>query len=398
MTIASSKKSNSLILIILFLIIITVVLTIIFALKDYNRLKPVVNNANNDNQENNNKDINELFIADMEDSRIVKVSIFNISKKEIVISKTITLDDSLGSASTNSSGSNNSVQYNPKTKDIFISTVGFSYYDGSCINKDGTCNFRIYKFNLHNNDSSLFFESNEGIANWIVNSFDNSVLIRIVNEKTETIKKINAQNSQINFEKIYLNKDNVNEMEFVVSSDGKYIYQASKESVDGKWIQETLSLRKIDNSNGEITEQQIFKGEAIDFETDISPNNQYFAFYSGNQGPAKFYVFDILNQELINLPYRGRIKNYNLIWSGDSRKILYLLENQLSYYDILKSKSFVIDGNLKDTPYVFMWGPSSDYLLYESVNGVNIYDIENSQAFETSIRKQSIEIQGFLFY
>lgn len=395
MTTTNPKNIKLLTLIILLLIIL---LGTFYALINYNKPKPIDNNTNNNKRANNTNQgiINELFIADKEDYN-VKISIFNISKKEIVISKTITLDDTLGPASTNSYGSNNSVQYNPETKDIFMSTEGFSYYDGSCINKDGTCASRIYKFNLNNEDSSLLFESSERIDHWIVNRFDNSILVSVVNEKTETIKKINTQNGQINFERNYQNKENINETEFVVSKDGKYIYSANKESIDGKWNQEILNLRKIDNSSGEITEQQIFEGEAIDFETDISPNDQYFAFYSGNQETVNLNIYEIPTGKLINVSYQGRIGNSNLFWSGDSKKLLYLLENQLSYYDVLISKSVIINGSPKAS-YVFMWSPSSDYLLYESVDGINIYDNRNSQVFETPIKKQSIEIQGFLFY
>jgi len=78
-------------------------------------------------------------------------------------------------------------------------------------------------------------------------------------------------------------------------------------------------LRKIDNADGNVSEQEIFGGEAIEYQTNLSPNDDYIAFYSGTRKPAKLYIYQISTKKLIMFHYQGSIGNYNLLWSGDSK-------------------------------------------------------------------------------
>lgn len=340
---------------------------------------------------------NDVFIATTEDS-VLNILIFNPIENKVIASKKISLDAFLGSASTNSHGANDSVQYNPKTKEIFFSTQGYSDYDGSCINKDGTCISRLYKISLDQTKPTILFESNNPPTNWIVNNFDNSLLLSSLEGKTQSIKKINGQDGKVIFTKEYQIKDNTGLTDFVLSKDGKYIYQASKESVDGKWFYEILRLRKIDNSNGDIAEQEIFGGEAVEYETNLSPDNNYLAFYLGTQTPAKLYIYEISTKKLVNVPYQGSIGNYNLLWSGDSKKLLHLLKNSLTYYDILSTKSVLITGDPQQTAYVYAWAPSVNYFVYQSQDGgIKIFDAQKNQVIDTQT-KANIEVKGVSWY
>jgi len=340
---------------------------------------------------------NEAFIATTEE-RILNILIFNPIKNEVVASQKISLDAFLGSASTNSHGANDSVQYNPKTKEIFFSTQGYSDYDGSCTNKDGTCISRLYKISLDQIKPTILFESNNPPTNWIVNTFDNSLLLSFLEGKTQSLKKINGQDGKVIFTKDYQIKENTGLTDFVLSKDGKFTYQASKESVDGKWFYEILRLRKIDNSNGDVAEQEIFGGEAVEYETNLSPDNNYLAFYSGTREPAKLYIYEIPTKKLVNVPYQGSIGNNNLLWSGDSKKLLHLLKNSLTYYDVLSAKSILITGDPQQTGYVYAWAPSVNYFVYQSQDGgIKIFDAQKNQVIDTRT-KAKIEVKGVSWY
>ncbi len=340
---------------------------------------------------------NEIFIATTEDG-VVNILIFNPVKNGVIASKKLSLDASLSHSSTGAYGSNDSVQYNTKTKEIFFSTQGSSDYDGSCINKDGTCVSRLYKVGLDQTKPTIIFESNSPPINWVVNSFDNSLLFSFLVGKTQSLKKISGQDGKVIFTKEYQIKENTGLTDFVLSKDGKYTFQASKESVDGKWFYEILRLRKIDNSNGDVAEQEIFGGEAVEYETNLSPDNNYLAFYSGTREPAKLYIYEIPTKKLINIPYQGSIGNYNLLWSGDSKRLLHLLKNSLTYYDIPTSKSILISGDPQQTNYVYAWAPSTNYFVYQSQDGgIKIFDIQKNQVIDTQA-KAKIEVKGISWY
>lgn len=337
---------------------------------------------------------NETFIATTEGG-ILSILIFSPEKNKVVISKKIQLDDPLGSASTNSSGVNNSVQYNSKTHEIFFSTTGYSEYDGSCINKDGTCTSRLYKISLGQTKPTLIFESNTPPSNWIVNSFDNSLLLSFLKNKTQIIKKINSMDGKVIFSKEHEIDGTL--AEFVFSRDGQYTYQARKKSVNG-WFNEILWLRKIDNSNGEVSEQEIFDGERIEAGTSISPDDNYLAFYSGIQGSEKLYIYEIPTKKLTYIPYHGVVANLNLIWSGDSKKLLQLLKESIVYYDISTLKSTIVSDILPQKNYVYAWAPSTNYFLYKSqIGGIKIFDVQKKQIIDTPIKEKS-EVKGIGWY
>lgn len=343
---------------------------------------------------------NEIFIAASEDDD-VNIMIYNSGKNEVIASKKISLNAFLSYYGAGSANSNYSVQYNPKTKEIFFSTVGTSGYDGSCINKDGTCVSRIYKVGLEQTKPIIIFESNYPPSHWVVNSFDNSLLLSfLIEEKNDTLLKISSQDGKIIFEKEYQYKENTGYGHLVISKDGKYTYQARTESVDGKWSDENLRLRKIDNLTGDMTEQEIFSGEAIDHDTNLSPDNNYLAFYSGlgTQTPAKLYIYEISTKKLTNIPYQGSVRNYNLLWSGDSKKLLHQLKGSLTYYDILSAKSILITGDLQQYPYIYAWAPSVDYFLYQlQDSGIKIYNVQTNQVIDTQIKAKD-DIENISWY
>ncbi len=352
--------------------------------------------------------VNEIFIATAHDD-ILDILIFNPSKSEVIFSKKILLDAPLAPAKSHSFGSNDSVQYNPKTKEIFFSTQGYSDYAGSpCQNKDGTCISRFYKISLDQKKPTILFESNNPPSQWIVNSFDNSLLLAFWEDgyKTQFLKKINGEDGEVIFEKEYQIKENTQLTDFVLSKDGKHTFQTVTERT--KWQDEitlidTLRLRKINNLNGDVVEQEVFKGQHIECSnTNLSSGNNYLAFYADHliysEIPANLYIYEISTKKLINISYKGQIRNSGLIWSGDSKKLLYFPKSSLAYHDISTSKNIFISEEPRLAYDVYIWAPSTNYFVYKSQNSeVKIFDTQKNQIIDTGVTDK-INIRGISWY
>lgn len=344
----------------------------------------------------------EMFIATVQDKEngLLNFVIFNPTESKVVVSKEISFDSLLG-LDNQAWGTNSNVQYNHKTKEIFFWIRGYSHYDGSCINKDGTCVSRLYKISLDQTKPMILFESNVLPHSWVVNSFDNSLLLSFLEKKTQSIKKINGQDGKVVFTKEYqFSEENPSLTEFVLSQDGKDTYQAGSEFIKGKSPYEVLRIRKIDNSSGDITEQEISRGGWFSYGTDISPDNNYLAFYSGATGRQKLYIYEFSTKKLTNVSYEGLIKNYTLVWSGDSKKLLYLTDT-LNYYDIPSAKSVLVSGDPQNALYVYAWAPSVNYFVYrpQDNSGIKIFDMQNNQVIDTQFKTKSVaDIKGIGWY
>lgn len=334
---------------------------------------------------------NELFIATTEyENKILNIIIFSPLENKIILSKDIKLDDAVYSPS---SESNDSVQYNPKTKEIFFLTNGRSEMGNLCINKDGSCLSRIYKTRLDQEiKPTIILESNILPKSWAINSLDNSLIMSLVEEKKEIIKKVSGEDSEVLFIREYPIEKRINPFNLVISSDGKHTYQVFEEANSFDWSSRNLKIKKINNKSGNIEEKKIFEGEYISSTTDISPDNRYIAFYSGNQqsfktGIFKLHIYDLLREKIINISYSGQVKNLSLFWSGDSLKLLYQLKNfPPYYYSISKSKSFPINQFSENPGYIYTWSPSNNNFVYLSQDKkIKIFDMEKNQIIETTI-------------
>ena len=318
----------------------------------------------------------------------------------------------LTSSSTSSIGSNNSVQYNPKTKDVFFFTENYSEHDGSCQYEEYDCLSLIRKTNFEKDeDAKVIYELEGSHQNWIVNSIDNSVFISHMewnSQKQEVeyvIEKISGENGEIVFKKNHSIKENVRLFDFALSSNGKYIYQLSSETNSASKNSETLGLIRINVSDGSIDEQVIDK-PSVHFhkETNISPDQKYLAFYAKNElfdlyvYEYDLYIYEIATNKLTGIPLRDPIHNYNLIWSGDSKKLFLLLENSPAYFDIEKSRFVPLPDELKKVNYAYSWAPSEKYLAYLSDEYIlGIFDYDSRQLIDTGI-SEGINVVGFSWY
>src|SRR3989339_139506 len=195
--------------------------------------------------------------------------------------RTIPFADYVTSRSTRyASGTNDAIQYNPKTQDIFILTQGKGDSGRSrCLNADKTCTSRIYTLSAKSSTPIMLYESEETPTHWVVNSFDNSIILDFVTSTKQTVQKLNAQDGSVIFNKEYTIPENTELAQFVVGKDGKTIYQSAIESRHGEITENILRLRLLNSATGELYETEIYRGYAIETETAISPDNRWIAFY-----------------------------------------------------------------------------------------------------------------------
>jgi hypothetical protein len=358
--------------------------------------EPTANNLNDSFTNNGDK----LFISTYNNNSI-NISIYNPETNKVTMSKIIQLDDSLTSRSTfNSFGSNDSVQYNSKTQEIFLLTTGASEYDGSCINKDRTCLSRIYKIGLNEIKPTVIFESETTPLNWVINSSDNSIILSIfggsIGEQTQLIKKISEVDGNVIFTKTYPIANGEELTRFVLSKDNNFVYQADIKSTDQKVYNQVLSLHKINNLNGDISYQTVFTGDEINEDTDISPDNNYLAFYSkGQRESNKLYVYELSTSKIKSFPI-DQPSNMNLFWSSDSKKLLFWNQDKLNYYDVLTEKSDLVTNNITKENQILSWN-SSSYFTYQSNKKINIFDTLNNKVINTLIDATS-EIVGINWF
>jgi hypothetical protein len=189
--------------------------------------------------EQNTIEKNYLFLAtmgldsDVVNSRKIQILLYSAIDGKKINSFSIELDDPLMPVSSaTSSGSNDSVQYNHETSQVYIATFGTSPFAGNCVNLDKTCNNRIYKAGTQDKTPILIYDTEETWDNWIVNSTDNSIIISQKNENLQKIKKLNGSDGKLIWQKDFDLKDFTATRELVVSEDGVRIYQASVESVE----------------------------------------------------------------------------------------------------------------------------------------------------------------------
>ena len=353
------------------------------------------NQNNNINQEAEKKSEN-LFIAKQnfgENYTInsMDVKIYNPETDEFITEKNIKSPDWITASSYGASYKNMSVQFNEKTGDIYWLTYGSDMMTGGCTNEDGTCFSRIYKTNIDSTEIEKIAEFDIEPTTWVLDDVNNNIYTGYLLADTgeQTINKIDLATNEVSvlLQQEYQEHGTYGKMVF--SNDGKSIYQGVVESVDS-WTNEILRLNKIDIDTGNIQVEEIYQGESIHFDTDISPNNFYLTFYEGQN--SKLYYHNLVLGQTQNILLNDEVGNYNLAWSGDSKKILYLLDSQMGYYNI----ESITHNKIMDTDgpgFSFIWAPQDKYLVHqENLNQIKIFNTETNTDIDSKLEFFSEEI------
>lgn len=334
----------------------------------------VQNNANEENfstenitQTNSVSQLGEVvfWAEQIEYNGPITINLFDLDSKKAVFQKEINLVDSLGPSSKGSSGSNYAVQYNPTTEEIFLFTRGESMGMGDeCVNKDGTCNDRIYKLEKNSDTPEVLYDLEGTISNWIVNPLDNSILLtQNTKDEGDTFKKIDTENGAVLFlvNNEYYGGRSLSEMK--LSSSGKYTFQSGISYKDG--LDEAYTS-KFDNTNGDREEFRVATGNGLYVMTNISPNEKYFVHYEDK----RLYLSEF-GKSLQMIEYEGSIENYNIFWSGDSKKFMIFTSEGVLYYDLNTKELIKVTENLYRG---VVWEPSVDNIVLVS----DVIDVYNA--------------------
>jgi VCBS repeat-containing protein len=318
-----------------------------------------------------------LFLA-IRTEESIKIILYNLREKREILTREVALNYPLFSLTQTSGwGSNNAVQYFDATKEVFYLTDAGDYLTGGCAVKPVTtpegetlCGEYLYKVNLLTGASTILAELRPSAA-WILNNRDGFIYLSrksVTSPNELAIQKVDTQNGSISTLAVYRYSGNASFGRLAVSQDGKYIYQASREDLDGGKVQ-VLKVVKIDTQDGKTETIEVYRGSAIEWDTNLSHDGRKIAFYA--EPEKKLLVFDILDKKLVSIPNTGEIKNFSLLWSGDNSKILYLPKGEgYTYYDLENSV-----GYTRGSGFPFLWAPSPRYIVSLFNKRIEVFDV-----------------------
>lgn len=346
------------------------------------------------------------------DAKEFKVLIYDVNSQKFVFSKKIDVDGDVDYSANNTQSPNDAVQFNPKTKDIFFATSGVNEYTGACINKDKTCFTRIYRINMDDTKPSLVFQTESFIDHWIVDSTTNSILINLYHSRKEPeglavgqmLKKINASHGREIFSKVHMRSAfniSTKPSEFMLTADGKYVYQTILETYkkNNKFDHNELGLIRIDMQTGEIHEERITDKPFFAL-TNISPDNRYFAFSGNPKGELMdLLLYDLSNKKITIIPRKDMsVANYFLAWSGDGKKLFYKSKGLLHYYDMNLKKSFSFSGEIATTSPRKFTTDSRYFVFGKTLNDLKLYDLATNQITPLLNEPNGFYVKGVLWF
>lgn len=319
----------------------------------------------------------KLFVATKSSGNKLDIYQYDTVSNQAVQTKTILASSpDLITSSSGGWGANQAVQYDNNTGDIYYITKGSSDYDGRCINDDKTCLNRLYKINSNSDSIIKLWESSDVPTNWIVSPSNNVVLLSMYHANNEQILyRVDMSTGKTEKVVDIQHSKNTSLARFQLSSDQKYIYQMSKISPDGKALNETLALNKIQIESGKLETVKVFLGNSIEYNTSLSPDENRIAFFTDvpNKGDRLLYVHDFTTMENTLIPVEGKVKNLNLLWSGDSDKLWNILSDTVGYYSFIDKQYTVILPKVS-VNYSFIWSPSARYILNLVGEELELYD------------------------
>jgi len=234
-------------------------------------------------------------------------------------------------------------------------------YDGYYFvsDRDGIAN--IYKYSPETKEITKITDmKNDGVSWPSIDSkgerivFLNDGKIYKLDLRTKEVKEINIQlqaDSHIDLVEYYTPK-RFSYM-FDLSPSGKRVVSSIRGEVISFPAKNGI-IRNYTNSSG-----------ARDKLCTWSPDGKYIAFISDMDGEEELYIVDQLNKSKAKkLTNTGNFK-YALLWSPDSKKIIYSTnDRKLYYYDLKLNKSILVDTSCVDRLTDFDWSPDSKWIVY----------------------------------
>jgi len=315
--------------------------------------------------------LSKLLIA-QNVNHFLTIEIYNTETNELEYSKSINPEDILAVSRLGASGANDAAQYDEDSSDLYYMTDGESAYDGSCMNKDGTCNMRIYRYNLISEKTDLMYDMRGRLHQWLLDDSNDAIYIRLTDAKDKNIlyEKIDTttKKTQTVFSIPRNHDENMSFSKMRISNDKKYLYQTrityqvdSSPSPQQPRAINRLDLVRLNLENGDYEEFLLHAGDyMLSSECDISPDGKTIAFYGGLFDP-NLIILDLDSMETIYNETKKDISNIIIYWSGDSKEILMMKKSGLYRFNLeTKTESRIAETN--DKTFVMAWAMSTSFI------------------------------------
>lgn len=334
------------------------------------------------------------FLAAAGDSSVVAI-LYDRVEKKITHEKIINLNGlGLGASGFEQSGCNDSVQYNTATNQILLFISNVSGYGGDSLT-DAPYSEAIWATSFEKDDKpQVIFIPEGNIRSWITHS-DKPIIyvldwVHFTSPKAEKaeILEINLLSKKV--QKIASVGSNLiqgQHFKLVMSKDGNSIFQAVQMYKPGSTFQgaqmykkDRILLKQIDLVGGEVTIMDV-KDVSGHFDTDnLSPDEKSFVFFGGWLGESGLRIHYLKEQktETLPLPEGLNIANFNLLWSGDSSKLMFLVGSMPFIYSISDKNGEKINVLVGRSPLI--WSPVINYIFFgvlkEGSLRWNIFDLK----------------------
>lgn len=354
-------------------------------------------------------DSSRLFYASGTDLFHIDLHVYDLQKKTLLESHAVTLADPRAS-SRFEMDTNDAVQYDPESGVFLFATDGSSEMGGACVNADGTCNGRLYQWQVGDTDPELFWDSEGSIGGWVVDSTDHTVWVSALTELFQD--DYDGKSAPL---LVHLNLDDGTVLDTFplsrlgtlhLSSDGKTITEMISEDAHSGQI----SFAQVDTKTGALSYLDLAfdnKGReqwAEAYLSGLSPDAQYFV-YTLNETAATDYgvsshlIFSPMEQDVTGtvLDFEGNVNNYNFYWSGDSSHFAVGTTDSVLDFDVASLTRNELAPSKESLAY---WAPSSRYLLAWQEDQVVIHDLQaqTTTALKTDGDSGLLNLLGLLFY
>lgn len=265
------------------------------------------------------------------------------------------------------SAANSSVQYDAMANAIYYQTDGSSDYDGSCINLDGTCNNKIFKYDVATQTTSTVFVSEYRYPNWILSPKNNAIYLSrteaagALSDPTHTIEVIDLAtgSTKVIYQNSYEYGTQVASLFMTEQEDVLYQAVAFRYPPNPKNGIRIQALNVETNAMEQIT---ITNLESSSTDTYLSSDGRYFAFWQGPWLNDNLYVYDLQENTTTQVEFPGKIDNYNLLWSTDNKTLYYSVNGSIYAYSITNKQSkLIIPG---DSKRYLSYAVNEEVLLY----------------------------------
>lgn len=238
------------------------------------------------------------------------------------------------------------VQFNNKTGDFFYVTAsaGGGGESGDFCELI-TCKNVLWRIDSTGKTESIFelpLDYDHEI-DFTVDKINNIVLLKILNKNRPAPPYIETflYNIDVKSKKAslvsrssdsYFNK-------LTLSPDGKKLYEVEGRDIASSYGR-PLILKETDVRTGKVQKIELQATEGYyGAYLSISPDGKFLAIKALGQGEKPFFIYSFADKNAIKTSLGKEVVTTTVLWSPDSKKVLYALKDQLGLYDIEASQN-----------------------------------------------------------